>query len=99
MENESIMQELFKKRADTTLQKHNKELDKKMAELSITEKEDEIIELFRKETSKEICTKLENLFFYYCSAKESETDLYNEYYYKLGFADAIKLKQEVKEVD
>jgi ATP-dependent protease HslVU (ClpYQ) ATPase subunit len=94
----SIIEELFEKRADTMMQKPNKELDSKMVELAISEKEDAIIELFRKETNDEICKQLENLFFYYCNAKESETTLYNEYYYKLGFADAIKLKQEIKEI-
>lgn len=95
--NEMIIEELFKRRADTLEQIPNKELDSRMSELKITEKEDAIIELFRKETSGELCKKLENLFFYYCSAKESETEMYNAFYYRLGFADAIKLKQEIKD--
>lgn len=96
---EKIIEELFEKRADTVMQKPNKELDDKMIELAISKKEDEIIELFRKETNEELCKKLENLFFYYCNAKETETTIYNEYYYKLGFADAIKLKKEVNEIE
>ncbi len=96
---EKIIEELFEKRADTVMQKPNKELDDKMIELAISKKEDEIIELFRKETNEELCKKLENLFFYYCNAKETETTIYNEYYYKLGFADAIKLKKEVSEIE
>ena len=96
---EKIIEELFEKRADTVMQKPNKELDDKMIELAISKKEDEIIELFRKETNEELCKKLENLFFYYCNAKETETTIYNEYYYKLGFADAIKLKEEVNEIE
>lgn len=94
-----IIEELFEKRTDSMTQNPDKELNNKMAELAISEKEDEIIELFRRETSDELCKKLENLFFYYCNAKESETTIYNEYYYKLGFADAIKLKKEVNEIE
>ena len=48
---EKIIEELFEKRADTVMQKPNKELDDKMIELAISKKEDEIIELFRKETN------------------------------------------------
>lgn len=93
--NNKIIEELFKKRLDTMSQNSNKELENKISKIAISVKEDEIIELFRQETSEEICKELENLFFYYCNAKKNETTIYNEYYYKLGFADAIKLKQEI----
>ena len=96
---EKIIEELFEKRADTMMKRPNKYLDEKMSELKITEKEDEIIGIFKKITDEETSIKLQDLFFYYCNAKEKETNLYNEYYYKLGFADSLKLKQEIEEID
>ena len=96
---EKIIEELFEKRADTMMKRPNKYLDEKMSELKITEKEDEIIGIFKKITDEETSIKLQDLFFYYCNAKEKETNLYNEYYYKLGFVDSIKLKQEIEEID
>ncbi len=96
---EKIIEELFEKRADTMMKRPNKYLDEKMSKLKITEKEDEIIGIFKKITDEETSIKLQDLFFYYCNAKEKETNVYNEYYYKLGFVDSIKLKQEIEEID
>ncbi len=95
---EKILQELFEKRSDTESQKVNEKMDNRLSELTISEKEDEIIELFRKETNNEICKKLEDLFFFYVNAKDEEALIYNEFYYKLGFADAMKMKKEIVEI-
>lgn len=92
-----IIEELFEKRMETT-EKINKELDRKLSKLAISQKEDEIVQLFKKETSEELCRQLKDLFFYYCNAKEKESTLFNEYYYKLGFTDAMKLKKEIKDI-
>ena len=69
---EKIIEELFEKRADTMMKRPNKYLDEKMSELKITEKEDEIIGIFKKITDEETSIKLQDLFFYYCNAKEKE---------------------------
>ena len=96
---EKILQELFEKRSDTESQKVNKKIDNRLSKLAISEKEDEIIELFKKETNNDVCKKLEDLFFFYVNAKDEETLVYNEYYYKLGFADAMKMKNEIVEIE
>ena len=95
MDDNSIIKELFEKRTKMVSQKDNKELNNKILNFDITEKENEIIDLFSKQVDNEISNKLEDLFFYYCDVKESEKNLYNEYYYKLGFIDAVKLKEEI----
>ena len=37
--------------------------------------------------------------FFYVNAKDEETLVYNEYQYKLGFADAMKMKNEIVEIE
>ena len=49
-----IIEELFEKRMETT-EKINKELDRKLSKLAISQKEDEIVQLFKKQTIKKIC--------------------------------------------
>ena len=53
----------------------------------------------KQETNNDVCKKLEDLFFFYVNAKDEETLVYNEYYYKLGFADAMKMKNEIVEIE
>ena len=54
-------------------------MDDRLSKLAISEKEDEIIEFFKKETNNDVCKKLEDLFFFYVNAKDEETLVYNEY--------------------